>query len=209
VQVGESGQIKEYREEKKYGEIGEYHHRHVSQLMGLYPGMLINSDHPDWMAAAKVTLDERGDKSTGWALAHRMLCRARLGDGDHALALLRTMMAERLYPNLWDVCPPFQIDGNFGATAAVAEMLIQSHAPDGKGGFVIEVLPALPKEWAKGGSFKGLCARGGWVVDCEWKDGTPVNVVLRPANALVDRCARPEVRFGGRPFGFTMKEVLK
>ena len=93
--------------------------------------------------------------------------------------------------------------------AAVAEMLIQSHAPDGKGGFVIEVLPALPKEWAKGGSFKGLCARGGWVVDCEWKDGKPVNVVLRPANALVDRCARPEVRFGGRPLGFTMKEVLK
>ena len=73
VQVGESGQVKEYREERKYGEIGQYRHRHVSQLMGLYPGTIINADRPDWMAAAKVTLDERGDKSTGWALAHRML----------------------------------------------------------------------------------------------------------------------------------------
>ena len=118
-------------------------------------------------------------------------------------------MAERLYPNLWDVCPPFQIDGNFGATAAIAEMLLQSHASDEKGGYAIDLLPALPKAWAAHGSFKGLCARGGWVVDCKWKDGTPVNVVLRPANALVDRCARPEVRFGGRPLGFTMKEVLK
>jgi len=68
---------------------------------------------------------------------------------------------------------------------------------------------AIKSDPVGSGSFKGLCARGGWVVDCKWKDGTPVNVVLRPANALVDRCARPEVRFGGRPLGFTMKEVLK
>ncbi len=201
VQVGESGQIKEYREEKKYGEIGEYHHRHVSQLMGLYPGMLINSDHPDWMAAAKLTLDERGDKSTGWALAHRMLCRARLGDGDHALALLRTMMAERLYPNLWDVHPPFQIDGNFGATAAVAEMLLQSHQPDGKGGFVIDLLPALPAEWASNGSFRGLCARGRLVVDCEWKDGKPVAVTVRAPKG-----AKPDVRFAGKPVAYTLAQ---
>ena len=77
------------------------------------------------------------------------------------------------------------------------------------GEVVIDILPALPKEWAKGGSFRGLCARGGWVVDCAWKDGTPVNVVVRPANGRIDRRARPEVRFGGRPLGFTMKEVLK
>ncbi len=189
VQIGESGQIKEYREEKKYGEIGERHHRHISHLVGLYPGTLINANHPDWMKAAKVALDFRGDKSTGWALAHRMNCRARLGDGDHALKLLRVMLAERTYDNLWDAHPPYQIDGNFGATSAVAEMLLQSQA-----GFV-DLLPALPKDWSSHGSFKGLCARGRLVVDCEWKDGKPVSVTIRGPKG-----ARPDVRFAGAKF---------
>ena len=194
VQIGESGQIKEYREEKKYGEIGEYRHRHISQLVGLFPGSLVNASRPDWMAAAKVTLDERGDKSTGWALAHRMVCRARLGDGDHALKLLRILLDGKVHPNLWDVHPPFQIDGNFGAAAAVAEMLLQSHMPDGKGGFAIDLLPALPAEWASHGSFRGLCARGGVEVDCEWRDGRPVRVEVRAPAGV-----HPAVRFSGRP----------
>jgi len=193
VQVGASGQIKEFREENAYGEIGEPQHRHISQLVGLYPGSLINWSRPDWMAAARVSLDKRGDKSTGWALAHRMVCRARLGDGDQALLLLRNMLKDRTYNNLWDVHPPFQIDGNFGATAAVAEMLLQSHQPDGKGGFVIDLLPALPAEWASNGSFRGLCARGGVEVDCTWRDGRPVRVVVRAPVGI-----RPVVRFDGQ-----------
>ena len=193
VQIGESGQIKEYREERKYGEIGEYRHRHISQLVGLYPGTLITSAHPDWMAAAAKTLDFRGDKSTGWALAHRMNCRARLGDGDHARKLLDIMLAERTHPNLWDSHPPYQIDGNFGATSAVAEMLLQSHAGH------VDVLPALPSAWALAGSFKGLCARGRLVVDCEWKDGRPVSIVVRAPEG-----AKPDVRFAGKQVPYTL-----
>ncbi|MBO4286601.1 MAG: glycoside hydrolase N-terminal domain-containing protein [Kiritimatiellae bacterium] len=193
VQIGESGQIKEFREEKKYGEFGEYHHRHISHLVGLYPGTLINANHPDWMAAAKCSLDKRGDKSTGWALAHRMNCRARLGDGDHALKLLRVMLADRTFSNLWDAHPPYQIDGNFGATSAVAEMLLQSQA-----GYV-DLLPALPKAWAERGSFKGLCARGALVVDCEWKDGKPVSIKV-----YAPKGTKPDVRFAGKGVPFTL-----
>jgi len=188
VQIGESGQVKEYREERKYGEFGEYTHRHISHLVGLYPGSSITKDRPDWMAAARVALTERGDQSTGWALAHRLNCWARLGDGDHALKLVRNLLAERTANNLWDLHPPFQIDGNFGATSGICEMLLQSQA-----GY-IDLLPALPKDWVREGSFKGLCARGGYEVDCAWKDGKPVSVTVRGPK---DR--RPEVRFAGEP----------
>ena len=204
VQVGESGQVKEYREEKKYGEIGQWHHRHISHLVGLYPGTVINASRPDWMKAAKVSLDFRGDKSTGWALAHRMNCRSRLQDGDHALKLLRVMLAERTYSNLWDAHPPYQIDGNFGATSAVAEMLLQSHVRDADGNFVVDILPALPKEWSSGGSYKGLCARGKLVVDCAWKNGRPVSVVIRGPEG-----AKPTVRFAGRKFDDFVFKVEK
>ena len=192
VQIGESGQLKEYREERKYGEIGEYCHRHISQLVALYPGALVNRTKPDWMAAARSSLTERGDKSTGWALAHRICCWARLGDGNHARKLLVELLTTRTHPNLWDVHPPFQIDGNFGATAGVAEMLIQSHAG------TIDLLPALPDAWAKEGSFRGLCARGGYEVDCAWRDGVPTQVTVRSKLGT-----RPDVRFRGKPVAWT------
>ena len=191
VQVGASGQIKEFREERAYSEIGDPRHRHISHLVGLYPGTSISPEHPQWIAAAKYTLDRRGDDTTGWARAHRMLCRARLGDGEHALSLLRGILAERSHDNLWGVHPPFQIDANFGVTAGVAEMLVQSQ--NGR----VDLLPALPAAWAARGSFRGLCVRGGWEVDCEWAAGRPVKTVLRPGPHAGPK---PRVFFAGKPF---------
>ena len=193
VLIGESGQVKEYREEKKYGDIGEYAHRHISMLVGLYPGTIINKNRPDWMAAAKYSLTERSDESTGWALAHRLNCWARLGDGDHCHKLIRNLLGKRTYANLWDAHPPFQIDGNFGATSGIAEMLIQSHA-----GY-IDLLPSLPAAWAGEGSFRGLCARGAYEVDCAWKDGKPVRVAVRAMKG-----GTPKVLFQGKPVEFAL-----
>lgn len=164
VRIGYDGQIKEYGEEHFYGEIGEAKHRHISQLVGLMPGSTITRDTPAWLDGAKITLRLRGDKSTGWALAHRMCAWTRTGDGNHAYALFRELLKNRTHPNLWDVHPPFQIDGNFGATAGIAEMLLQSH------GGQIEIMPALPKEWSEI-SFKGLKARGNFTVSASLQDG--------------------------------------
>jgi len=194
VPIGTSGQIKEFREEQSYGEIGEKLHRHISQLCGLMPGTLITRDTPEWMEAAKKTLTYRGDESTGWALAHRLNAWARTGDGDHAYKLVNNLLGLRTFDNLWDAHPPFQIDGNFGGTAGMIEMLIQSHT-----GY-IDLLPALPKAWAKQGSFRGLCARGAFEVDCDWVDGKPVKVAVRSLKGL-----KPDVRFAGKPCAFVDK----
>ena len=165
VLIGDDGQVKEFREETYYGSIGDPHHRHVSHLVGLYPGTVINEDHPDWIRAAEVTLNRRGDRSHCWAVAHRMLLWARVGNGKRAMDLLQSLIRNNVMDNLWDRHPPFQIDGNFGLTAGVGEMLVGGS--DG----VVRILPALPPEWHTG-EFSGIVSRGGITFDCRWQDGT-------------------------------------
>ncbi len=174
VQVGWSGQIKEYREEHFYGEIGEFRHRHISQLVGLYPGTSISNETPAWLDAAKRSLDLRSDESTGWALAHRLNTWARTGDGNRAHKLYSNLLGKRTLPNLWDTHPPFQIDGNFGGASGVAEMLIQSHET------YIRPLPTLPDAWADG-SYTGLAARGGFTLDVTWKNGCAETITVHSA----------------------------
>lgn len=169
--IGESGQIKEYREEKKYGDIGDPKHRHISHLCPIYPGTLINSEKPKWVEAVSKTLDFRGNNTTGWAMAHRMNVRARTREAEKAHEVYSKFLKERTLPNLWTVHPPFQIDGNLGTMAGVVEMLIQSHE-----GY-IELLPALPKAWNKG-SFNGLVARGNFEVSSQWENGKITSVEI-------------------------------
>ena len=177
VQVGYSGQIKEFREENYYGEIGDPQHRHISQLVGLYPGGIINHNTPAWLDAARVTLNKRGDKSTGWAMAHRFVLWCRLGDGNRAYTLLKTLLSKGTLDNLWDKCPPFQIDGNLGGTAGIAEMLVQSHE-----GY-INILPALTDDW-KNGSVSGLLVRGAFEISIDWQNSTATSIsVLSKAGA--------------------------
>jgi len=161
VQIGLDGQVKEFREEGHYGEIGEYEHRHISHLVGMYPGTLINKNTPEWLEGAKIALTKRSDKSTGWATAHRLCAWARTGMGNRAFDLYQSILKNNTLPNLWGTHPPFQIDGNFGAVAGVSEMLLQSQA-----GF-IDFLAAKPDVW-ENGSFDGLVARGNFVCGCDW-----------------------------------------
>ncbi len=174
ILIGASGQIKEFREENEYGDIGQHDHRHISQLVGLYPGDLINASNPEWMQAASRTLDLRGNRATGWAQAHRMNARARLKEAEKAHEVFGRFIKEKTLPNLWTVHPPFQIDGNLGVMAGVAEMLLQSHQ-----GY-IEPLPALPAAWHTG-HFDGLVARGNFKVSAQWEAGrlTKLSILSR------------------------------
>ena len=171
ILIGLDGQIKEFREEEHYGDIGEEKHRHISHLVALYPGCSVNEDTPEFMDAARYSLMRRGDGSSGWSASHRLLCYARLGDGESCYRILKRFMQNYVTENLWTQHPPFQIDGSFGITVGIAEMLLQSQA-----GY-IRLLPAIPEEW-KNGEFTGLVARGNFVVDCKFEGGVPYDVKI-------------------------------
>ncbi len=171
VLIGLDGQIKEFREEEHYGDIGEHQHRHISHLVALYPGCSINEETPEFLDAARYSLMRRGDGSSGWSASHRLLCYARLGDGESCYRIIKKFMQNYVTENLWTQHPPFQIDGSFGITIGIAEMLLQSHS-----GY-IRLLPALPDEW-RDGSFTGLVARGNFVVDCVFEGGRPSEVKI-------------------------------
>jgi len=175
LQIGKRGELQEWIED--YPET-EPQHRHVSHLWSLYPGHDISlKATPDLAAAAKTSLELRGDGGTGWSTVWRVALWARLQNAEHAYNNLKILINTSTLPNMFDLCPPFQIDGNLGGPAAITEMLIQS-TPD-----EITILPALPQQWPNG-SLQGVRVRGGGKVNIAWKDGMLSRFAIQSSRAI-------------------------
>jgi alpha-L-fucosidase 2 len=184
--IGARGQFQEWLEDWD-AQAPEQQHRHVSHLYAVYPSMQMNvRDTPEFIEAAKVTLNTRGDMATGWGTAWRLCLWARMGEAEHAYHILKGLLGpERTYPNMFDAHPPFQIDGNFGGAAGILEMILQSWGGE------IHLLPALPAAWNKG-RVRGIRVRGGVVADVSWDRGRLVT-----ASFTGPRASRLKVRYDG------------
>lgn len=184
-QIGKHGQLQEWLEDI---DDPMNRHRHVSHLWGVFPGSEIGADTPELFEAAKRSLEFRGDGGTGWSLAWKINLWSRLKDGDRAYKLLHNLLrltnsprtdyrGGGVYPNLFDAHPPFQIDGNFGATNGICQMLLQSHRKTEAGHWIVDLLPALPKSWPEGRA-TGLRARGGIELDFAWKNSKVTSITI-------------------------------